>query len=92
MNLMHITLRALRVLVWLGSAFSCGLLFGLPCPVPFQAAPQPVTFTAEQDQQNMQEQLGIRALRAGPSGNEKAPNHANYDESKANPFRTCPIP
>ena len=92
MNLMHITLRALRVLVWLGSAFSCGLLFGLPCPVPFQSASQPVTFTAQQDQQNMEEHLGIRALRAGPSGNEKAPNHANYDESKANPFPDLPDP
>ena len=32
------------------------------------------------------DQLGIKALRPGPSGNESAPNHANYDESKANPF------
>ncbi len=29
----------------------------------------------------MMDQLGIKALRPGPSGNEKAPNHANYDES-----------
>ena len=50
----------------------------------------PVTFTAEQDQQNMMQQLGIRALRPGPSGNESAPNHANYDESKANPFPNIP--
>ena len=34
----------------------------------------------------MMDQLGIKALRPGPSGNEKAPNHANYDESLANPF------
>jgi (4-O-methyl)-D-glucuronate---lignin esterase len=53
------------------------------------AAP-PVTFTDEQDQQNMMQQLGIRALRPGPSGDEKAPNHANYDESKANPFPNVP--
>jgi hypothetical protein len=46
--------------------------------------------TAEQEHQNMMEQLGIRALRPGPSGNEKAPNHANYDESKANPFPNLP--
>jgi len=50
----------------------------------------PVTFTDEQDQQNMMQQLGIRALRRGPSGNESAPNHANYDESKANPFPNIP--
>lgn len=49
--------------------------------------PAPVTFTAEQDHQNMMDQLGIKALRPGPSGNDSDPNHANYDESKANP---CP--
>ncbi len=38
----------------------------------------------------MMDQLGIKALRPGPSGNEEAPNHANYDESKANPFPDLP--
>ncbi len=38
----------------------------------------------------MMDQLGIQALRPGPSGDEKAPNHANYDESKANPFPDLP--
>ncbi len=38
----------------------------------------------------MMDQLGIKALRAGPSGNEKDPNHANYDESKANPYGDLP--
>jgi hypothetical protein len=56
------------------------------------AAPPPVTFTAEQDQHNMMDQLGIKALRPGPSGNEKAPNHANYDESAANPYPNIPDP
>ena len=51
---------------------------------------QPGGWTAEQDHQNMMEQLGIRILRPGPSGNEAAPNHANYDESKANPFASLP--
>ena len=50
------------------------------------AVPPPVTFTADQNRQNMMDQLGIKALRPGPSGNEKAPNHANYDETRANPF------
>ena len=35
------------------------------------------------------EQLGITRLRPGPSGNESAPNHANYDEALANPFPIC---
>lgn len=48
---------------------------------------RPVTFTSDQDHDNMMKQLGIKKLRPGPSGNESAPNHANYDESIANP---CP--
>jgi hypothetical protein len=54
-----------------------------------QNAP-PVTFTADQDHQNMMDQLGIKALRPGPSGDEKAPNHANYDEALANPYPNLP--
>jgi hypothetical protein len=56
------------------------------------SSPPPVTFTADQGHQNMMDQLGIKALRQGPSGDEKAPNHANYDESKANPFPDLPDP
>jgi hypothetical protein len=52
----------------------------------------PAAFTADQDHQNMMDQLGIKALRPGPSGNEKAPNHANYDETKANPYPDLPDP
>jgi hypothetical protein len=40
----------------------------------------------------MKEQLGIARLRPGPSGNESAPNHANYDEALANPYPTLPDP
>ena len=53
-------------------------------------APPLVTFTAEQDHQNMMDQLGIKVLRPGPSGDEKAPNHPNYNESLANPFLYLP--
>jgi len=49
--------------------------------------PRLTTFTAQQDHDNMMQQLGIKKLRPGPSGNESASNHANYDESIANP---CP--
>lgn len=49
-----------------------------------------MNWTAAEDHQNMMDQLGIKALRPGPSGNESAPNHANYDESKANPFPNLP--
>jgi (4-O-methyl)-D-glucuronate---lignin esterase len=52
--------------------------------------PAPMNWTAADDHRNMLEQLGIQALRPGPSGNENAPNHANYDESKANPHPDLP--
>src|SRR5215472_11841923 len=67
-------------------------LFGIPCGIvnAQNPAPPPDKFTADQDHQNMMDQLGIKALRPGPSGNENAPNHANYDESKANPFPDLP--
>ena len=47
-------------------------------------------WTAAEDHRNMMDQLGIKALRPGPSGNETAPNHANYDEATANPFPNLP--
>ena len=50
----------------------------------------PATFTAEQDHQNMMEQLGIKTLRPGPSADAAAVNHANYDESLANPYPVLP--
>jgi len=59
-------------------------------PAPPANLPPPMNWTAEQDHQNMMDQLGIKALRPGPSGNENAPHHANYYESKANPFPNLP--
>jgi hypothetical protein len=53
-------------------------------------APKPKNWTTQEDHQNMMNQLGIKKLRPGPSGNENAPNHANYDESLANPFPNLP--
>src|ERR1700674_3865123 len=38
----------------------------------------------------MIDQLGIKTRRPGPSGNESAPNHANYDEALANPYPDLP--
>jgi hypothetical protein len=66
------------------------LLLVLAAPAAAQQPPERPA--AERDHQNMMDQLGIRRLRPGPSGNESAPNHANYDESLANPFPTLPDP
>jgi len=53
-------------------------------------AQQPLDPATAADHRNMLEQLGITRLRPGPSGNESAPNHANYDESLANPYPNLP--
>jgi hypothetical protein len=56
------------------------------------ATPEPLNWTAQQDHQNMKEQLGITRLRPGPSGRSGATNEANYDPAKANPFPNLPDP
>ncbi len=52
----------------------------------------PLNWTTQQDHKNMMEQLGIKRLRPGPSGNASATNAANYDPAKANPFPNLPDP
>jgi hypothetical protein len=49
--------------------------------------PRLTIFTAQQDQANMMQQLGIKKLRPGPGSNQSDPNHANEEEELANP---CP--
>jgi hypothetical protein len=49
-------------------------------------------WTTADDHRHMMAQLGITALRPGPSGDERAPNAANYDEARATPFATLPDP
>ena len=62
-------------------------------PPASQPAGQPANPNAAAtaaDHKQMLQQLGITALRPGPSGNEAAPNHANYDEALANPYPDLP--
>ena len=70
------------------------LMVGLPwvsrVPAQEKSPAAIVTFTTQQDHQQMLSQLGITRLRPGPDGNEKAPNHANYDEALANPYPELP--
>ena len=79
----------------------CGVLAALRLGMAQQpatsspAGASPVStagWTTADDHQNMMAQLGITKLRPGPSGNENAPNHANYDEATANPFPKLPDP
>jgi len=49
--------------------------------------------TAEQDHRRLMDLLHITSLRQGADGrNPQAPNAANYDESKANPYPKLPDP
>ena len=76
-------MRTVAMLAGLGLAFMA---------VAADVAP-PMDMTAERDHQLMMDQLGIKALRAGANGRDvDAPNAANYDESKANPYPLLPDP
>ena len=72
-------------------------LVGVPVgSIAFQAAQQtegtPTVLTKEQDHQRTMDLLHIKELRGGRSGDNNNPNHANYDESKANLFPNLPDP
>jgi hypothetical protein len=56
------------------------------------AAREALAAATAADHKDMLQQLGIRKLRPGPSGNETAPNHANYDDALANPYPNLPDP
>ena len=59
-------------------------------PADPAALPQ---LTTQQDHKLMMKALNITSLREGANGmNPRAPNAANYDESKANPFPSLPDP
>ena len=52
----------------------------------------PIKLTAQQDHARLMKLLRITELRPGPSGDPKAPNAANADESIANPYPNLPNP
>src|SRR3954462_10643631 len=64
--------------------------FAQPTADATKLTPAPMQWTTQQDHRNMMEQLGIKALRPGPSGNANATNAANYDPARANPFPDLP--
>lgn len=76
-------IRFIGLAVWIGAA---PLLPASASP----GAPPPVVFSTEQDHRNMMEQLGITRLRPGRSPGADAPNAANYDEARANPYPELP--
>src|SRR5579862_2311857 len=60
---------------------------------PAAPPPSPAQLAAQADRQKMMDLLHIDSLRQGANGNNpQAPNAANYDESKANPYPNLPDP
>jgi hypothetical protein len=58
-----------------------------------QAGPTPVQLASQEDRQAILDLLHITSLRQGANGSDpQAPNYANYDESKANPYPNAPDP
>ena len=86
------------------SNFSTLLVSALAIPmlgIAFQAQPTSTPTPAltatqiatQEDHKKMMDLLKITTLRKGADGrNDKAPNAANYDESKANPYPKLPDP
>jgi hypothetical protein len=73
--------------VWWACAWVAGVVAAAA------AVPPPMELTAEQDHRLMMEKLGLSQLRQGANGRDPAaPNAANYDESKANPYPELPDP
>jgi hypothetical protein len=65
----------------------------IAAPVLAADPPPPVELTSEQDHKLMLEKLGLAKIRQGANGRDpNAPNAANYDESKANPYPNLPDP
>jgi hypothetical protein len=70
--------------------WTCGLMLAATI-VTAADLPPPRELTAEQDHQLMMDQLGIREIRHGADGRDpNAPNAANYDEAKGNPYPDLP--
>jgi hypothetical protein len=52
----------------------------------------PAEITADEDHQQMMDQLGIRVVGPGARGDPSGPNPANYDEARASPYPDLPDP
>lgn len=90
-----------RAMRWVRGTLGLALLAMAVGPVAWGAegaksseggAAEPKKMTAQEDHKKMMDLLGIKSLRPGPSGNPQAPNAANIDEAKANPWPKLPEP
>jgi hypothetical protein len=75
------------------TVIAASLLFAQRPPGPPTAQQLAQQAATQQDHQRMMELLKISSLRPGADGrNPEAPNAANYDEAKANPYPKLPDP
>ncbi len=85
-------MRKSRTMRWPGRLL-ISLLVGVPLgSLAFQSGQPPIRLTSEQDHQRTMGLLRMTEIRPGKSGNNSAPDHANYDPAKANPFPKLPDP
>src|SRR5688572_28060619 len=86
---------AVRCCAFIGAAVLLLIFLVSTAPLRAQSLPSPVDttgWTTADDHRHMLAQLGIRQLRPGPTADPSAPNAANYDEAKANPYPRLPDP
>jgi hypothetical protein len=81
-------------MIYISSVVKLILLLSVLCTLLRAAEPgAPVQLTADEDRKRLMALLHITELRGGADGrNPQAPNAANYDESKANPYPKLPDP
>src|SRR5512147_536055 len=73
------------------AAWAAAASLAVAADSPPRELPRPQVLTAEQDHQLMMDRLGIKEIRRGADGRDpNAPNAANYDESKGNPYPELP--
>src|SRR5262245_61975552 len=72
-------------------ALLSGAMLATASPMFAADAAPPRELTAEQDHKLMMDRLGITEIRQGANGRDaNAPNAANYDEAKGNPYPELP--
>ena len=89
MRALHKTLVGVRAVAVIGAVLLAAPIGPVGRTLAAETGSPP---TAEQDHQLIMNRLGIQALRPGPSGDEAAPDHANYDEAQANLYPDWPDP
>jgi hypothetical protein len=72
--------------------WSIGLVWLAGAAAMQAQTPSATQLASQEDRQRMLDRLHINSLRTGVSNNPQAPNYANYDESKANPYPKLPDP